>query len=701
MLGTSYSSSFVLVSIIVAILASYTALDMAGRINETQGRAARWWLMGGACAMGIGIWSMHFVGMLALSLPIPMGYDPAITVLSLLIAIASSAYALGLATRKTLPWQHLILGALIMGSGISGMHYTGMAAMLMQPSIEYDPILFMLSVAISITVSGVALWIAFRLQYHRPRIRILRITAACVMGISIVSMHYVGMAAARFPVGSICGAASTGIDIEWLGLVIIIATLGVLTMALTISVLDQRLESKTSVLANSLAQANKELTYLALHDSLTKLPNRLLLEDRLARAIQGADYESPRFALMFMDLDGFKAINDGYGHHVGDLLLIQIAERIQQSIRTQDTVARVGGDEFVLLADVTEPSDAAALADKIAMAIRQPFAIAGRELRVSTSIGIAMYPGDGSTQHQLLTNADAAMYHAKTIGRDAYCFFETSMNENVHKQLQLTQDMRLALERKELVLHYQPKFTAPSGPITGIEALVRWAHPAHGLITPDEFIPLAEKTGLIIPIGVWVLNEACRQLKAWHDAGFNTLSISVNLSAVQFRHDALIQTVRDILTRHAVTPHCLTLEITESTAMHDVEASLRILRQLSNMGVRISIDDFGTGYSSLLHLKRLPATELKIDRGFINNLTNDSEDSAIVSAIIALGQALDLKIVAEGVETSAQQGFLTNLGCDSLQGFLLGRPVSAEQLGITLTRNQLCFGNTLVSVTGN
>lgn len=687
MLATSYSSSFVLVSIFVAILASYTALDMAGRITRTRGAGARWWLTGGACAMGIGIWSMHFVGMLAVSLPIPLGYDPAITLLSLLIAIASSAFALWIACQETLPWRRLVLGAFIMGSGISGMHYSGMAAMRMQPGIDYVPSLLALSLAVSITVSGVALWIAFRLQHHMPNIRVLRAVAACVMGVSIVAMHYIGMAAARFPLGSICAAAGNGIDIEWLGLVIIVATLGVLTMALIISILDQRLESKTTVLASSLAQANKELTYLTLHDNLTKLPNRLLLEDRLERAIQGADNESPRFALMFLDLDGFKAVNDGYGHHVGDLLLIHIAERIKQSIRTQDTVARVGGDEFVLLADVAEPSDAATLADKIAEAIRRPFPIAGRELRVSVSVGIAMYPGDGQTQHELLSNADAAMYHAKTMGRNAYCFFEVSMNANVHRQLQLTQDLRLALERHELVLHYQPKFTAPDGPITGTEALVRWAHPTHGLIPPDDFIPLAEKTGLIIPIGAWVLDEACRQLKIWHDAGFEALTISVNLSALQFRHDALVQTVCDTLERHAVPARYLTLEVTESTAMHDVEASLRILQQLHNMGVSISIDDFGTGYSSLLHLKRLPASELKIDRGFINDLTQDTEDAAIVSAIIALGQALDLNIVAEGVENSAQQGFLTDLGCNSLQGFLLGRPVSAEHLSATLAHS--------------
>jgi EAL domain-containing protein (putative c-di-GMP-specific phosphodiesterase class I) len=275
------------------------------------------------------------------------------------------------------------------------------------------------------------------------------------------------------------------------------------------------------------------------------------------------------------------------------------------------------------------------------------------------------------------------MYHAKGLGRNAYCFFEPSMNANVHKQLQLVQDLRLAIERNELVLHYQPKFHAPNGPILGVEALVRWQHPVRGLVSADEFIPLAEKTGLIVPLGAWVLNEACRQMAQWHSEGHTTWSVAVNLSALQFAHAALIDTVRDVLARHALDPHCLMLEITESTAMRDADASLQILQQLDAMGVRISIDDFGTGYSSLLYLKRLPASELKIDRGFVRDLAHDTEDAAIVSAIVALGQTLNLRIVAEGVETAEQQAFLTRLGCDSLQGYLLGRPMAAESLSAT------------------
>ncbi|WDD90608.1 EAL domain-containing protein (plasmid) [Burkholderia sp. FERM BP-3421] len=680
MLVGHYNPQIVLFSLLVAIAASYTALDMAGRISTAQGSAAKWWLAGGASAMGAGIWSMHFIGMLAFSLPIPLGYDPGITLLSLLIGIALSAFALWLIRHDTLPGAHLCVGALLMGLGIAGLHYTGMAAMKMAPSIQYAPSLVALSVLIAVIASGAVLWIAFRLRHHSSRVWQLRLGAAVVMGGAIVGMHYTGMAAARFPYGSVCGAAADGLDNGWLALVVGILTLAVLGVALIISVLDLRLESRTLVLATSLAAANEKLTYLALHDNLTKLPNRLLLEDRIDQAIQAVDRSGSMCSLMFLDLDGFKAVNDAYGHYVGDQLLTEVAQRIRARVRAKDTIARVGGDEFVLVAEVSDPSDAATLAGNLLEAIQQPFQAASHELRVSTSIGIAMYPGDGAHQRELLAHADAAMYHAKSLGRNAYCFFEASMNVNVHEQLQLTQDLRAALKRHELVLYYQPKFDAPKGPVIGVEALVRWAHPTRGIIGPDQFIPLAEKAGLIIPLGAWVLDEACRQMRAWHDAGYSHWSIAVNLSASQFAHVHLVQSVRETLERHGLAPHYLILEVTESTAMRNAEESVRILHQLSDMGVRISIDDFGTGYSSLLYLKRLPASELKIDRGFIRDLEHDTEDAAIVSAIVALGRTLNLEIVAEGVETSEQQQFLTQLGCNALQGYLLGRPMPADRL---------------------
>ncbi|HEV7242660.1 MAG TPA: EAL domain-containing protein [Thermoanaerobaculia bacterium] len=685
---SSYNPLLVAASLFVAILASYTALDMAGRIVTAQGRAARWWLVGGASAMGVGIWSMHFIGMLAFSLPIPLGYDPAITLLSLLIAIASSVFALWLVCQENLPWSRLLFGAILMGLGIASMHYTGMAAMRMLPMIRYIPSLFILSIVIAIVASGAALFIAFHLRRPGSRVHQYRAFAGVVMGCAIVGMHYTGMAAAQFSLGSICGAAKGGVNTGWLALLVIIVTMAILAIALIISVLDMRLESRTSKLAVSLAEANEELTYLALHDNLTKLPNRALLEERLKQAIGGADREKRRFALMFLDLDGFKEVNDAYGHSVGDLVLVEAAKRIGLKIRIQDTIARVGGDEFVFLGDVGEATDAAALAEKLLVIIREPFQIPGHELRMSVSIGIAMYPGNGANQHELLTNADAAMYHAKSLGRDSFCFFDPSMNAHVHAHLELIQDLRRAIDRHELILYYQPKFEAPNGPAIGVEALVRWEHPTRGLIEPDDFIPLAEKTGLILPIGEWVLDEACRQMREWHDAGREHWTMAVNLSPVQFGHPALMQTVQATLERHRLIPRCLTLEITESTAMRDADASVVILQQLHEMGVRIAIDDFGTGYSSLLYLKRLPASELKIDRGFVRNLAHDSEDRAIVSAIVALGQTLDLKIVAEGVETVAQQEFLTDMGCDSLQGFLFGRPMPPTQFLAALAHHE-------------
>ena len=680
MLVGSYNVLLVAVSWFVAVLASYTALDMAGRIATARGRTVYWWLAGGATAMGLGIWSMHFVGMLAFRLPIPLGYDLPITLASLMLAIALSAFALWLVGQSRLPLPRLGGGAVLMGLGVASMHYTGMAAMRMSPGIHYDLGLFTLSIVVAILASGAALWMAFRLRQHSRHVRMLRAAASLVMGLAIVGMHYVGMSAANFPVGSVCGAASSGVSAEWLAVVIVLATMAVLGIALLTSLLDFRMEVRTSMLANSLEEANQELAYLALHDSLTKLANRVLLEDRLAHAIQAAEADGGRFALIFLDLDGFKAINDAYGHQIGDRLLIQVAQRITARVQSRDTVARLGGDEFVILANVQEAADAGRLAESLVEALHERFIVDAHELSVSTSVGIALYPADGASQHELLTNADAAMYHAKSVGRDTYCFFEASMNASIHQQLLLMQDLRVAIQRRELVLYYQPKFTAHEGSVVGIEALVRWEHPERGMIPPDEFIPLAEKTNMIMPLGAWVLDEACRQLAEWRRERHVEWTLSVNLSAVQFRHASLVDTVRGALHRHALDPGWLTLEITESTAMRDAGASLHILQQLHEMGVCISIDDFGTGYSSLLYLKRLPATELKIDRGFVRDLAHDTEDAAIVSAIVALGRSLNLSVVAEGVETTEQKSFLTALGCHSLQGYLLGKPMRADAL---------------------
>ncbi|WP_236167259.1 putative bifunctional diguanylate cyclase/phosphodiesterase [Pseudomonas fulva] len=680
MLTASYSSSLVLISLCVAILASYTALDLAGRIATARGYAASLWMIGGALAMGTGIWSMHFVGMLALQLPVELGYDLTLTACSLLIAVLSSGFALWLVSQPSLPFLQHALGALIMGAGIASMHYTGMAALRMTPGIDYDPSLFMASLLIAVGASAAALWTAFRLRRQTPYVRQIRGLAAVLMGIAIVGMHYTGMAAAGFPQGSFCGALPDGLEGDGLVSLVLITTFAVLLVALLTSVLDARLEARTAALARSLTLANQELTQLALHDTLTGLPNRSLLADRIELAIAKVAEQGGCFALMFIDLDGFKPVNDAFGHHAGDLLLKAVATRLRGHLHSQDTLARIGGDEFVLLVELQDPSDAMNVAIKQVNLVSRPFRVAEHDLQLSASLGIVLYPGNGQDQHELLRNADAAMYHAKRVGKNGYSFFDASMNSNARQQLQLLQDLRLAVAAGQFRLHYQPKFDAKRCQPIGAEALLRWEHPQHGLLAPDRFIGLAEKTGLIIPIGDWVLDEACRQMRLWLDEGIEGWRIAVNLSAIQFCHAGLLDSVARALERHALPANCLTLEITETTAMSDVEVSLTVLQQLSDMGVDLSIDDFGTGYSSLMYLKRLPANELKIDRGFVRELEDEGEDAAIVSAIVALGRALGLRIVAEGVETSSQQAFLTRLGCDSLQGYLLGRPVPAEQL---------------------
>ena len=692
MVLASYSPALVLISLCVAILASYTALDLSGRIATANGRAAYLWIGGGALAMGFGVWSMHFIGMLALSLPIELGYDLGLTVWSLLVAILSSGFALWLVSQPRLPALQLLYGALIMGAGISAMHYSGMAALRMQPGIDYDPALFGLSLVIAVAASAAALMIAFRLRQQTPYVRLARAGAAVVMGLAIVGMHFTGMAAASFPEGSFCGAALNGLSAKGLDNLVLVASLAVMTIALLTSIFDARLDARTAALAQSLTLANEELTQLALHDNLTGLPNRILLADRIGQAQRKVAEQGGCFSLMFIDLDGFKPVNDAFGHHLGDRLLREVAQRLRQQLRGQDTLARIGGDEFVMLVRLAEANDAPQVAARQVSLLSRSFQVDEHQLQISASIGIALYPGNGVSAEELLMNADAAMYHAKGAGKNGYSFFDVSMNTNARKQLQLLQDLRQALAQQQFSLHYQPKIDASNGQPVGAEALWRWEHPQQGLLMPDAFIGVAEKTGLIIPIGEWVLNEACRQMRVWFDQGYSHWRVAVNLSALQFCHKGLVDSVACALARHQLPANSLTLEITETTAMSDADASMTVLQQLSLMGVDLSIDDFGTGYSSLMYLKRLPANELKIDRGFVRDLEHDSDDAAIVSAIVALGQALGLRIVAEGVETDTQQSFLTTLGCDALQGYLLGHPKPAQQFMADIHRVQQTAG---------
>ncbi|WP_158597905.1 EAL domain-containing protein [Noviherbaspirillum saxi] len=429
-------------------------------------------------------------------------------------------------------------------------------------------------------------------------------------------------------------------------------------------------------------QIEEELLHLANHDALTSLPNRSLLLDRLSQALVFAGRSASQVAVMLIDLDRFKNINDSFGHEAGDKFIMEIGRRLAASVRAGDTVARLGGDEFVLIRpDVAQGDAVVILAQQIQEALGRPLTIQGHEFFPSGSIGISMYPKDGEDSQTLLKNADTAMYRAKDAGRNNFQFYAHDMNSRALDRLKLESGLRRALERDEFVVHYQPQMEIASGEIIGAEALLRWQAPGQGMIFPGDFISIAEEAGLIVPMGEWVLRTACTQKKAWHDAGMRApMKIAVNLSARQFKHQDIVKVVSRVLEQTGCRPEWLELEITESVVMDNPEAAARTLQKLSDMGVHLSIDDFGTGYSSLNYLKRFPINSLKIDRSFVRDITTDVDDAAIARAVIALAHSLKMTVIAEGVESAEQLSFLREQQCDQMQGYYLSRPVPAPEL---------------------
>ena len=676
MLDVSWDKWLVFISLLIAFIASFTALDTAGRVASSRGWRARLWLAGGGTAMGVGVWSMHFIGMLAMKFPMQMHYSTGYTATSLLLVIVASIAALQqVVSQQHLGRERLLRGAFLLGSGVAGMHYLGMYALLIEPGIVWNTGLVILSVIIAYVASGVALWLAFELRKGENGLVLRRLQASLVMGIAIAGMHYIGMDAADFKSG--VGSYGHGINSPALAIWVFLFTLSILGCSLLVSMIDSQI--KTTRLAKKLHQANRELHKLAMHDPLTLLPNRAHLEEQLDNYIEGAS-SGTMFALMFLDLDGFKMINDAYGHHIGDRLLISVTERLKNILDSDHVLARVGGDEFVLLTPSTSAEAAERIASRMVKAIEKPFHISEYELMVSISIGIALYPPHGSEGRDMMFNADVAMYHTKNNGRNGFSIYRPDMNPMGKSQVQLKNELWRALYHNELRLFYQPKNDAGSGQIIGYEALVRWQHPVRGLLSPDKFLPVAEKSGMIIQVGEWVLNEACRQLAIWHAQGNTELSVSVNLSALQFEQEMLAQVVLNALTTNNVPPEKLILEITETTAMRSPKETIRILTILKEHGIQVSIDDFGTGYSSLLYLQSMPASELKIDRAFVREINNNHTDTRLLAMIIELAKNMNLNIVAEGVETEEQQRQLTELGCNILQGFYFSRPVPPEQL---------------------
>ncbi|MEO5573306.1 MAG: EAL domain-containing protein [Gammaproteobacteria bacterium] len=448
--------------------------------------------------------------------------------------------------------------------------------------------------------------------------------------------------------------------------------------------------NEAHALAEEIEISRIKMVHLAQHDALTDLPNRNLLNDRLAQAISLAQRQGKQFALMFVDMDRFKYINDSLGHGVGDQLLQVVAKRLMACVRSSDTVCRQGGDEFlILLGDVEQAEDAALSAQKILAALTVPYLIDQLDIHITVSIGISIYPDDAQNADALIKSADTAMYHAKTVGRNNYQFFEQDMNVRAVERHFIEGGLRYALERQEFILHYQPKINLESGTISGVEALIRWQHPQRGLVLPDDFIWIAEDCGLIVPIGAWVLREACRQAQAWQDAGLPPVPVAVNISAVQFRHKDFLEGVAATLKETGLAPHYLELELTESVLMQDADSAASVLKALKAIGVRLAIDDFGIGYSSLSYLKRFPIDTLKIDQSFLRDITDasaESDDTAIILAVVSMGKSLNQCVIAEGVETSEQLAFLKAQGCTEGQGFYFSQPVSADEFSELLRK---------------
>ncbi len=428
-------------------------------------------------------------------------------------------------------------------------------------------------------------------------------------------------------------------------------------------------------------EAADRILFLLGHDTLTTLPNRLALQSTMAHAVAEGRSRNTLIALLLLDLDHFKGLNDTLGPGVGDRILFEVAGRLKESVQEKDTVSRQSGDEFaILINDCGNVSMVALIAERLLASIRRPLLLDGHDIALSACIGISIYPEDGDDVEALLKNADTALHAAKAVGRDSYRFFEAEMNSVIGERLRLEHDLRQALARRELFLDYQPQYDAGDGRMLGVEALLRWRHPQQGLISPASFIPIAEETGLIVSIGEWVLDEACRQNAAWLAAGCGPLVVAVNLSALQITQAGLSATVSAALRRHALPPALLELEITESVLMRDTDRALEVLSDLRRIGIKVSIDDFGTGYSSLNYLKRLPLDKLKIDRSFIRDLPRDANDVAITQAIIAISSKLGLAVIAEGVETREQFEFLRNNGCNQIQGFYFSRPRPPQEI---------------------
>jgi diguanylate cyclase len=799
-----YNLLLVILSIIIAIVSSYTSLKLVNRLFHSNGIKRFIWILSGAFTLGCGIWSMHFIAMLAFHLSIPVTYDFLLVMLSIILSVFSCGIAFFIVSRGLKRKIHLLIGAIFIGTGIVSMHYIGMAAMEMQATIHYNNLLFVLSVIIAFIASLTALYLLFYFQSSSDSLgyRLRMLGSSLIMGIAISGMHYTGMAAADFSHSPthLNHTFSPSIDNNVLAYIVGVGMILILVFIIISIYLDRRFHLKstqlefidniyqslimtandaiilsdskgiifawnkaaetifgykekevigqplTFIIPNRYREAHqigmnrylstnvpkvigktvelqglkksgeefpielslstlkkgeqvffsgiirdiserkeseKKINELVYRDPLTNLPNRRFLNNHLTMCLEQASHNDQMLAVMFIDLDRFKSINDTLGHRIGDHLLIEAAKRMESCIEKKDMLARQGGDEYILVFPHTTHQKVANIAKTILDELNKPFSFENNELFITASIGISMFPADGNETETLIKHADASMYRAKETGKNNYQFFKADMNQIMAKKMKLEMGLRKALDKQEFELYYQPQLNVETGKIMGVEALIRWNHSELGMISPSDFIPLAEETGLIVQIGKWVLETACEQAKIWVDNGLSEVRVSINISARQFQQVDFVDTIRKILEETKLHAHYLELELTESIVQKP-EYAIPVMEQLRNMGIKLSLDDFGTGYSSLSYLRSFPLNTLKIDKSFIQSVNNDNKDNAIVKTIISLANSLNLNVIAEGVETTEQLHTLKQNGCDEYQGYLFSRPVTTHEMNVIL-----------------
>ncbi|MCZ8520754.1 MULTISPECIES: EAL domain-containing protein [Paenibacillus] len=782
----SYERVLVVLSYVIAVIASYTALDLGGRVASSGGRARRAWLLMAAFAMGIGIWSMHFVAMLAFQLPIHTSYDLGGVLLSMLFAVLGSYAALSMIARTRLRMPRLLAGGLLMGLGVAAMHYTGMASMKMNASISYAPLPFAASLAVAAAASISALWLTFYFSRENGWKSFYRkVASGLVMGGAIAGMHYTGMAAARFtPVdsqehahGLVMGGTSLGYGVGLAALVLLSAALliaffdrriaiattkllerdqqfkslfennldGVVSLdlggritsvnpaitritgfskneslelflselkssknhaellqyfneavaygesaqfesvvlhkdgysvAVNITTVPIHIDGKVTGVYGIIQDISKKkenerlIEYMAYHDDLTGLPNRRYLLSQIRESGR-----SPDIMLLLLDIDRFKMMNDSIGSKLGDSLLRQLAGRLQGASWEGSTVARIGSDEFAVLLPWSGRKDPEEEVRQLVEALRLPFDLDAHKLYLSFSIGYAL-SGSAETEETLLEHAHTALSRSKKEGQGRALAYTADMDMQTKEKIELENGLREAIERGQFEVHYQPQLDM-FGKLIGAEALLRWHHPERGNIPPGIFIPVAEESGLINPIGSWVLRAACRQNRQWQLEGRPPVPVSVNLSIKQFEQPNLVEMVQEALTESGLSPEFLELEITESMAM-DAAATEGTLLRLKSLGVKVSMDDFGTGYSSLSYLNRFPIDKLKIDQSFVRDIYKEESGASIVATIVAMAHHLKLSVIAEGVETKEQLDFLREQNCDQVQGYYYSPPLRAD-----------------------